>query len=61
MPDLTAQEYRARALALLTPPQPHLIPADRAVTEAGVWADLAISAAISETSRTPAAQNGSAQ
>ena len=51
MPELTAAELRDRAIRRLTghPPTPDL------VAEADVWARLAISAAISETSTTPPA------
>ena len=52
MPDMTAAELRDRAIRRLTA-SPRPTPDD--ITEAGVWARIAVSAAISETGTTPSA------
>lgn len=47
----TAEEYRKRAVELLTNKQGFSELPDRQVREADVWARLAISAALSENAR----------
>jgi hypothetical protein len=56
---MTAAELRERAINLLAPPYGG-VPSDLDITRADAWAKLAISAAISETGTTPAADQDDA-
>ncbi|MFI1394084.1 hypothetical protein [Streptomyces sp. NPDC020681] len=47
---MTSAEYRARAVELLTPEGRRLRPTPEQVAEAAVWAELATSAALDESS-----------